>query len=910
MSEHRRRSPNSGGGEQPPGPPSGQRPYAYGTPPDGAPSYDTPGRPTPRRAGGQSGSRATAQQPRMTRAEMRKAAQKGGRKGDGGGAGKGPGKGGRGDGAKPPGKKRFIDYPRWGKSGVRRWLPSWKQLLTIFLLFFGGGVAAVGTAYAMTSVPQLKDIAPAQNNIYYWADGSEMTRTGQSNRQIVQIADINKSAQDAVIAAENETFRSDNGIDPKGIARAVYNMASGQATQGGSTITQQYVKNAYLSQDQTVTRKLKEFFITLKLNQQVSKDTILEGYLNTSWFGRNSNGIQAAAHAYYGVEAKDLNPCQSAMLAGLLKGAGYYDPSLSAANHTRMFGTPSDPASGRWEWILSKMVKIKAITQDQMDQCTKAGLPEPIKQQPASNLNGQVGYIVDTVNKYIEGKDPSITEAALGHGGYRIHTTLQKDKVDMLSKAVDEMAQKNLDPAKRPNNDNFVQVGAASVVPGDGALVAIYGGPGIDKGQYSNNADTTGVPVGSTFKPYVLATAMQDGVLTQTGPDGKPMRINEDSRYNADDLSTIRKPDGSLVIDTTTGKPFKQKNDESGPQGYVTLRQAMIQSFNVPFVQLGEDVGGPNVAKLANQMGLSMSAMPTSNQSTAAFAIGTSTPSAIQMASGYSVFAARGQQAPMYPVTKVEFNGKALPSFTKAAPKQVLDQAVADNITSVLQDVVQSGTGTKAKAVGRPVAGKTGTTDKGTSAWFDGYTPQLATAVTMFREDASHPGLLSLIGTGGKSSFYGGDLPTEIWASYMKNAVAGMPVTDFPTPQAVNTEVDSSGAPSTASPSASASASDSASATAAPTTQAPTAAPTTQAPTTKGPGGGPETCLPGVDCTSPPATSTKTPGGGSSTGSSCIPLFDCPSGTPTPTATKTKPGGGGGSSTATPTGAGTAAATP
>ncbi|WP_327067981.1 penicillin-binding protein [Kitasatospora sp. NBC_01250] len=874
MSEHRRRSANSGGDEQPPGRPNDQRPYAYGSAPEGAPSYDTPGRPRAARPAGPRGPQAmreTAQQPRMTRAEMRKAAQKGGGGRKGGGPGGGGGRDGRGAGAKPPGKKRFIDYPRWGKSGVRRWLPSWKQLLSVFLIFFGGGVAAVGTAYAMTTVPALKDMVNNAPNTYYWADGSEMTSTGSLTRQVVPIGDINKSMQDAVIAAENESFRTDPGIDPKGIARAMYNMASGQATQGGSTITQQYVKNAYLSQSQTLSRKLKEFFITLKINQKMSKDDILDGYLNTSWFGRQSYGIQAAAHNYYNVDAKDLNVCQSAMLAGLLKGAGLYDPSLSASNHANMFGTPAKPDTGRWEWILGKMVETKAITKDQQSQCLSAGLPEPVKQQTATNMTGQVGYIVATVNKYLEQKDPTITDASLGRGGYKIYTTLQKDKVDELSAAVAQMQQQNLDPVKHPTTDTNVQVGAASVIPGDGALVALYGGPGQDKGQYSNNADTTGVPVGSTFKPYVLATAMQVGLQTQTGPDGKPLRINEDSRYNADDLSTIRQPDGSLVKNQD-GSVFHQKNDEDGPQGYVTLRDAMINSFNVPYVQLGEDVGGSNVAKLAEQMGLSAASMPVQNQGTAAFAIGTSTPSAIQMASGYSVFAARGQQADMYPVTKVQLGDRTLSTFTKPTPKTVLDQAVADNITSVLQDVVAKGTGKKALAVGRPVAGKTGTTDKGTSAWFDGYTPQLATAITMFREDPNHPGLQSLVGTGGRTEFAGGDLPTEIFANYMKAALANTPVADFPDPAAVNQEVDASGAPSTASPSPSTSASSSPSSTPSSTpsapasSQAPPPSPTTQAPPQPPTGGGPETCLPGVDCGGQPTASKQPPGGGNGGG--------------------------------------------
>ncbi|MFI9270004.1 transglycosylase domain-containing protein [Kitasatospora sp. NPDC052896] len=877
MSERRRRSPNGDGNQQPPGY-GGGRPYAYGTPPEGAPSYGASGRAGAR---GPQNLRETAQQPRMTRAEMRKAAQKGGRNAAPAGGG---GRGGRGGGAKPPGKKRFIDYPRWGKSGIRRWLPSWKLILSLFLIFFGGTTAAVGVAYAETTVPDLNSIVSDQNNIYYWADGSEMVRTGSTNRQIVPLSNISVNVQNAVIAAENETFRTDSGIDPQGMARAIVNMAEGQSTQGGSTITQQYVKNAYLNQDQTVSRKLKEIFITLKINQKMSKDDILDGYLNTSWFGRNANGIQAAARAYYGIDASNLSPCQSAMLAGLLKGAGLYDPSLSAGNHARMFGTPSDPASGRWEWILGKMVSTKAITQDQMNQCVSAGLPEPIKLQPQAGLTGEIGYLVDTANQYIESKDPTITDATLTRGGYRIYTTFQKDKVDELKQAVDD-ADAKLSPTKRPDTDTNVQVGAASVVPGDGALVAIYGGPGYDQKYFTNNANASGVPVGSTFKPFVLATAMQVGVQTPSGTK----KINQDSRYLADDMSVIYKPDGTPVLDSNN-QPFRQKNDEPGPQGYVTLAKAMAQSFNVPYVQLGENVGGTNVEALAQQMGLSKASFADPN--TASFALGTSTPNAIQMASAYSVFAARGQQTDVYSVTKVEFSGQSRPGFGKPTPKPVLDQAVADNITQVLQGVVQNGTGTKAQAVGRPVAGKTGTTDDYKSAWFDGYTPQLATAVSIFREDPNKGVLMSLNGTGGSTDgFYGGDVPTEIWAQYMKAALGNSQVQDFPTPQPVNTEVDESGAPSTASPSPSASASVSAS----PTVSAPatTAAPSPSltsvapAPTTEEP------------TTGPTSTSTGPPNGGGCGFFGCPPTSTPTRGhghspSPTDTATAGPTDGGGG----------------
>ncbi len=855
MSEHRRRSPNPGGGEQPPGRrPGDGRPYAYGTPPEGAPSYERqPGRPP--------GGRETAQQPRLTRAEMRKQAGKSGGKPGGRSGGRAGGPPGRGTSAAAmtgrngkPAKKRFIDYPRFGKQGVRRWLPSWKQFLTTFLIFFGSGVAAVGVAYAVTTVPNVKDLVHDQNNIYYWADGSEMTRQGNTNRQIVELADISKPAQDAVIAAENETFWTDSGIDPKGIARAVYNMASGGQTQGGSTITQQYVKNAYLSQQQTLSRKLQEFFITLKINQASGgKPEILKGYLNTSWFGRGATGIQAAAQAYYGTDAKNIDVCQGAMLAGLLKGAGLYQPDVSPANHDRM--------EGRWTYVLNRMVVNKMITPDERAKCGKT-FPEPIAKKPPANMNGEVSYLVDTANKYLMSKDKQITQASLDRGGYMIYTTFDKKKVDELKKAVDDVKAANLDTQKRPDNDNYVQIGAASVVPGDGAIVALYGGDGVENKHYTNNADAAGIPVGSTFKPIVLATAMHNGVLTKQGPDGQPAKINPDSKYLADDMAPIYKADGSPAIGDD-GKPYHQKNDDPGKKGYVTLKTAMEWSYNVPFVQLGQDVGGANIENMALQLGLKKESLAPSTSIT--FPLGTSTPSAIRMATVYSVFAARGQQVEPYSVTKVTWSGTENRNFTKPAAKAVLEQAVADNITDVLQNVAANGTGIKSNALGRPVAGKTGTTDAGNSAWWTGYTPQLATSVGMWREEPGKPGLLSLNGTAGHASVHGGDFPTEIFTQYMKDALADQPVVDFPTAEPIGQEVDSSGAPSTAS--AAASPSDSASQ---PVSAPPSAPQTSAAPS------------PSFTSKSPDPTTQPT-----STSSTCSILdFTCSS--PSPSKTRTK----------------------
>ncbi|WP_457033093.1 transglycosylase domain-containing protein [Kitasatospora sp. P5_F3] len=847
MSEHRRRSSNPGDEEPSGRQADGGRPYAYGSPPDGAPSYGSGGdaRGGDRPAGG----RPTARQPRLTRAEMRRGQ---GSRGDGGNARRGAAAAGAppvGRNGKPA-KKRFIDYPRFGKTGFRRWIPSWKLQLSTFLVFFGSGVAAVGIAYARTPIPDLNKLVETQNNIYYWADGTEMTRQGETNRQVVELGDISKDLQNAAISTENASFWTDSGIDPKGIGRAVYNMATGGETQGGSTITQQYVKNAYLNQDQTLSRKVRELFITLKVNREDSKQKILTGYLNTSWFGRGAIGAQAAAQSYYGVNAKDLNLCQSAMLAGLLKGAALYDPANPANK---------DRAVRRWNEVLDRMVTTGAITKDQRATCTE--YPMPVGKKPLANMNGQVSYMVEVTNKYLLAKDKKIDATALAKGGYQIYTTFDKNKVAALAKSVEDFQKDVLNPTKRAE-DMFVQIGAASVLPNDGAIVAIYGGEGVEKGHYTNNADGSGVPVGSTFKPFVLAAAMQYGVQTETGDDGKPKRINAESRYMANDMSEIHKLDGSPVLED--GKPYRQKNSGKSNPGYVSLKEAMRNSYNVPFVQLGQDVGTAKVGELVEKMGLHHDSVKDSVNTTT-FPLGTSTPSAIRMASAYSVFAARGQQTDPYSVTKVVWNGSEVKGFTKPTPKPVLDEAVADNITDVLVNVAKNGTGSKTNAIGRPVAGKTGTTDGGLSAWWVGYTPSLVTSVGMWREEPGNPKLLTLNKTAGKDEIHGGDFPTDIFTRYMKMILGDSKVENFPKPGKIGEQVDSSGAPATASASASASAT------------APVPDPTTIAPT--------------APPSTPPST-TPTPSNTPSPTESClIPAF-CPSNSPSPSKSRTtKPSG-------------------
>ncbi|MEV4335817.1 transglycosylase domain-containing protein [Streptomyces sp. NPDC049590] len=795
MSEHRRKppQPQEGGraaarrGQS--GSSSGRRAAprgATGSPADsyGSRSYE----PAPPGPGGE-------ERPYGGRAEARRAAQRGGRRrgadrpGSGGpGGATGPGRG-KGRASTAPGKKRFIDYPRAGKDGWRRWVPSWKLVSGLFVGFVGALVVMVGVGYAMVSIPNENDAAKSQNNVYYWADGTQMVATGTGvNRQNVSIDQIPHAMRWAVISAENKSFYEDSGVDPMGIARAMANMARGGQTQGGSTITQQYVKNTYLSQEQTVTRKFKEMFISIKVGTKLKKNEILRGYLNTSYFGRGAYGIQAAAQTYYGKDAVDLKPSECAVLAALLKGPTYYDPAGNQDLDKAASPQANEKRSReRWAWILGEMHKDKHLS-DADYQKAIAQYPKPDGRKATRGMTGQVSYLVDTAKKYVLAHS-DITEAQFDRGGYQIYTTFEKDKVSALAKAVKRVRDEKLDP-EHWERDKYVQFGAASVKPKDGAIVALYGGDGYENGHFTNNADSSGVPVGSTWKPFVLAAAMEYGTYKSDGQGISPL-----SKYNGNDHLKVRKPDGTYYLNKDNSF-FFQNNEGPRPWGYITLRKAMEQSINTPFVQLGVDVGMSKVRDVARQAGiLEQSMSPDLNPS---FAIGTSTPSAIRMADAYATFAASGRQTDPYSVTAVKYNGSDAPSFVKPkpAPKEAMDPNIANNITDVLENVIQNGTGKKALELGRTAAGKTGTTDKNKSAWFVGYTQQLSTSVAMFRENPKDHKLLSMNGTAHTDSIHGGDIPTQVWTDYMKAALKGMSDPGFPKASPIGTVQDQAGAPS------------------------------------------------------------------------------------------------------------------
>ncbi|MEV0370249.1 transglycosylase domain-containing protein [Streptomyces sp. NPDC050636] len=659
-------------------------------------------------------------------------------------------------------------------------MPSWKQVTGLAVTFMGLIVGAAGVALALVHVPSESDAAKQQNNVYLWADGKVMARDGQTNRQNVKIADIPQEMQWAAMAAENASFRTDSGVDPMGIARALFNMARGGDTQGGSTITQQYVKNAMLTQEQTLDRKVKELFISIKVDSRMSKDEILQGYLNTSYYGRGAYGIQAAAQAYYGKDAFDLDPAESAMLATVLKGADLYDPAGgSGPNSSKAENTKR--AKLRWKWILDREVEVNFMDKSERDKYRK--FPKPITPKPVASKTGQIGYLMDTAKKYVL-KHSSISEALFDKGGYTIQTTFDRSKVDKLTAAVTKVNKRYINPKQR-TKDNYVQFGAASVVPGDGKIVALYGGDGYDKGHFSNNADTFGVPVGSTWKPFVLAAAMKHGT---TASGGRP--IPQTSKYNGDDHLKVKEANGEYVT-KRDNSPFYQENESDHPWGYISLTKAMEQSVNTPFVQLGMDVGMDKVRDMAKASGISEESFDKNLNPS--FALGTSTPSAIRMADAYATFAASGTKVEPYSVTKVTREGVDESGFEKPEQESAMDPNIANNVTEVLENVIQNGTAKDARRVGIPAAGKTGTTDENKSAWFVGYTPKLSTAVTMFREDPKNPRQLSMNGVGGFDSIHGGALPTEVWTEYMLQANIGSK--EFPPAESLGSPVDQAGMP-------------------------------------------------------------------------------------------------------------------
>ncbi|MFJ6216456.1 transglycosylase domain-containing protein [Streptomyces sp. NPDC092296] len=693
------------------------------------------------------------------------------------------------------------------RTGWRRLLPSWRMTLGALLLFVLACTGAFVFLYLTVPVPDANAQAVAQSNVYYYSDGkTELGRTGEVNRESVPLAQIPLDTQRAVVSAEDRSFYKNKGVDVKGSLRAALNTITGKGTQGGSTITQQYVKNYYLTQEQTVSRKVKEIFISLKVDQTESKEQILDGYLNTSYFGRNAYGIQAAARAYYGKDAAALTTEQGAYLAALLQAPSQYDVAVATPANRRA-------AVARWNYVLNGMV-----TEGWLTPARRAGMtfPEPIAPKATPGVGGQAGYLVEIArDSLLESK--AIDEATLQAGGWKITTTFDKKKQNAFVSAVKSELTDQLDPKARPDTDTDVRVGGASIEPTTGKIVAAYGGADYATQPY-NDATRRDNPIGSTFKAFDLAAGLQGDHTTQ---NGKP--ITTQTVYDG----TSRRP----VVGG--GPHWAPPNEDDKDYGPITLRYAMMKSVNSVYAQEAVDAGLQNVRDTAVALGLPANTkdMDPANSS---MALGTATPSALDLAGAYATLANHGGRITPWAVQRLERTNGTVVALPTHHTTQAISQGTADAVTSVLQDVVSpSGTGYAALGLGRPAAGKTGTTDKNVSAWFAGYTPQLVTTVGIFRENPRTHAKESLNGTAGLARINGGAFPTEIWTAYMKGALQGTKTVDFD----LAPSTGNSGPPVVAtSPSASASPSTSAgpSPSGSPSAQQPSPA---QSPETPSPSG-------------------------------------------------------------------------
>ncbi|MCS0635414.1 transglycosylase domain-containing protein [Streptomyces sp. LP05-1] len=607
--------------------------------------------------------------------------------------------------------------------------------------------------YWTTDIPEdLNSFATQQDNVYYWADGTQMTRTGWVRRQEMPLEQVPEDVRWAVLAAENASFYSDPGVSPSGILRAASRMIGGGETQGGSTITQQYVKNAYLNQDQTFSRKYTEILLALKVDNAFSKDEILEGYLNTSWFGRGTYGIQRAAQAYYGKDVSELNASEGAFLASLLKGAGLYDPALGKANHAR--------AVERWKWTLDRMVEIGKLSPEKRATFTR--FPEPTQETGGrTELDGQQGYLVELAKSYIT-RSGKVSEAEFDLGGYQIYTTFDKTRTEELDKAV-QAARKKLDPKKR-KTDTFVRTGAATV-GADGRILALYGGPGQLK-QGFNESNAVTVPAGSAFAPFVYAAGLTDGVVKERDAPRSP--VTPESTYNGQHDAAVMTPEGPYW--DRNGKMVRGKNDGGKSWGEnISLRRALADSVNTPFLQLGMDVGLDRLRVHAQRAGILASSL---GPQVPAFALGNSTPSAIRMATAYGTFAAKGMHTEPYSVLRVSRNGADIP-MAAPEPERAFTSEVAGEVTDALRDSLDSGAGRSARVPGARAAGKPGTTEDNKAAWFAGYTETEATAVVLYRMDLHKLELIPLDGVAGnRSRTVGSTLPADIWQAYEKAMAA------------------------------------------------------------------------------------------------------------------------------------------
>ncbi len=643
---------------------------------------------------------------------------------------------------KDPNKPNKLRAFSWKISGRGPWYTAALRW-TAFLGVIGTLVGALTffVLYQAIAIPDENAAFKTETTKVYYSDGKHRIGSfATQDRESIPLSDMPASMQAAVIAAEDRSFYTNRGIDFKGIIRAARNNATSGEIQGGaSTITQQYVKILYLNQERSYTRKVKEAILSIKIHNQLTKKEILEGYLNTIYFGNGAYGLEVASQTYFDKPAKELDFEESALLATIINSPSFYDPYAEGAE-SRI--TP------RFHYVLDGMLKSGAITADQRAEWQDK-LPKVAKLKENNRYKGPKGFLLDMVKK--EMLDREFSESQIDGQGLRIITTFDYNKQKDAIAAV---------KAVRPAGLKELHTALVSIQPGTGAVRALYGGPDYLKSQL--NWATLGTQPGSTFKIFAVIAALEDGYSLKT-------QLNGDSPL---------KFDGGVEI---------ENQGDSGGQsfGKVPLSKATEKSINTAFVDLVDQMGGGpgKVLDAANEAGIPTNVTDRFNREVLGVPLGYEKVPPIDMANAYATIAASGKKADWYVIKKVtDFRKKETLFEHKNEAEQSVPEDVAADTIAALRGVVSKGTGTQGRTV-CPTGGKTGTATAGegptsrvSSSWFTGITPKLATAV-MYNRGKGNEQL-----EGYMNPFYGGTFPAITFRTFMNAALDPTDCGTFPPP--------------------------------------------------------------------------------------------------------------------------------
>jgi penicillin-binding protein 1A len=643
---------------------------------------------------------------------------------------------------RPQGKERKQAPP--SRSRLRRVL-RWTLWLAVPAVAVALGTV-IGLIYAFARVPVPAEVPTAQTIVFLDETGNREigTLSAQQNRRVVRLDKIPEHTRRAVLAAEDRDFYDHGAISWRGLARAsAANLLRRRISEGGSTITQQYVKNAFpgVGRDRTLFRKLKEAVLAVKLERKFSKDQILEFYMNTVYFGRGAYGVDAAARTYFKQKVENLEPAQSALLAGVIRSPEFYGKQDHAAS-----------AKVRRDYILQAMVDRGWLTakEGRAAMASKLGIIWK-GGRPPGIANSKAPFFLEKVRQYLVARYGA---EAVNLGGLRVRTTLDMK----MQEQADQTVKRILD---NPRTDP--KAALVSIDPRNGAVRAMYGGWNFKTRQF-NYATNSIRQAGSTMKPFVLAQALSDG-------------------YS---VNSVYPGPAELIVD---GKDFKNYGDT--PYGQMTLRDATRLSVNTVYVQLMQLVKPDRVAKFAKAHGLAaeLAGRPVKDprpledapvlEPVLALSLGSGDVTTLQLASGFGTWANRGiHHAPHLVEKVVDSRDRVLEEHRDPQGTQVIAQQHADTMNMVLKSAVENGTGQAARLFGREVAGKTGTTSDYTDARFVGYTPNLVTSVWLgFDKPQS-----KLVGVRGLAGVSGGSLPAQIWHDFMDVATRDRPVESFTPP--------------------------------------------------------------------------------------------------------------------------------